>query len=384
MGNGLMPYWRLSSFYFFYFASLGVLIPYWGLYLRDRGFTPLAIGELMAILMATKIVSPNLWGWIADRTGARLPIVRLASLLSPLIFVGIFVVDGFWGIALVMTLFSFFWNASLPQMEAVTLSHLGPRIRRYASIRLWGSIGFIITVLALGAAIGQTGTGIVPGLVLVVYAGIWISSLAIPEPGQLPTGQHSRSVISLLRSREIAAFLVACFFMQASHGAFYAFYSIYLMEAGYSSVAVGGLWAWGVVLEVIVFWRMHHLLERFGARRLLLVSLGLAVLRWLLTGGFADNPAIQIFAQALHAATFGAFHAAAIHLVHHYFSGRTQGRGQALYSSLSFGAGGAAGSLLSGMLWTGAGAAITFGLSALAAGLGWIAVWGWVDRERRF
>lgn len=379
-----MPYWRLSSFYFFYFAALGALIPFWGLYLKDRGFTPLAIGQLMAILMATKIVAPNLWGWIADHTGARLPIVRLASLLSMLIFAGVFAVDGFWGIALVMILFSFFWNASLPQMEVVTFNHLGSQSRRYATIRLWGSVGFIIAVLILGAVAERAGTGIVPGVVLVLYTGIWLSTLVIPDPEQPPVGIQSSSVSSLLRKPEVAAFLAACFLMQASHGAFYAFYSIYLTEAGYSSAAVGGLWAWGVVLEVIVFWRMHLLLERFGTRRVLLVSLGLAVLRWLLTGGFVDNPAIQIFAQSLHAATFGTFHAAAIYLVHHYFSGRTQGRGQALYSSLSFGAGGAMGSLVSGMLWGGAGAALTFALSALAAGLGWLAVWGWVDKEQRY
>jgi len=379
-----MPYWRLSSFYFFYFASIGALIPFWGLYLKDRGFAPLAIGELMAVLMATKIIAPNLWGWIADHKGARLPIIRLATLVSPLVFAGVFFAEGFWGMVLVMALFSFFWNASLPQMEAVTFNHLGLHVHRYATIRLWGSVGFIIAVLALGAGVEHAGSGIVPKSVLLLYAGIWLSSLVVPDPGQPVTDQASRSLASLLRRPEIAAFLAACFLMQASHGAFYAFYSIYLTEAGYSSSLVGGLWAWGVVAEVVVFLRMHRLLERFGARRLMLASLALAVLRWLLTGGFADSLAVQVIAQTLHAATFGIFHAAAIHLVHHYFRGRTQGRGQALYSSLSFGAGVALGSLLSGYLWSSAGAEVTFSLSALVAGLGWLAVWGWVDKDRQF
>jgi PPP family 3-phenylpropionic acid transporter len=225
---------------------------------------------------------------------------------------------------------------------------------------------------------------VVPGLVLTLFAGIWLSSLTIPESLQPSTGQKSVSVTGLLRKPEIAAFLACCFLMQASHGAFYAFYSIHLTAAGYSSAVVGALWAWGVVVEVLVFLAMHRLLGRFGARRILLVSLGVAVVRWLLTGGFVEYAGIQILAQTLHAATFGTFHASAIHLVHHFFRGHTQGRGQALYSSLSFGAGGAVGSLLSGLLWSGAGAAITFGLSALAAGLGWITAWIWVDRERKF
>jgi MFS transporter, PPP family, 3-phenylpropionic acid transporter len=383
-GPGAMPYWRLAGFYFFYFASLGALIPFWGLYLKDRGFSPVAIGQLTAVFMATKIVAPNLWGWIADHRGSRLPIVRLASLLSLLIFSGIYAAQGFWGIAAVMVLFSFFWNASLPQVEVVTFNHLGPLIRHYAKIRLWGSIGFIVAVLTLGAVVERTGTGVVPGLVLVLFAGIWLVSLTIPESVQPSDGQKSMSVISLLRKPEIAAFLATCLLMQASHGALYAFYSIHLTEAGYSSAAIGALWAWGVVMEVLVFLGMHRLLGRFGARRILLVSLALAVLRWLLTGSFVESLAIQIFAQTLHAATFGTFHASAIHLVHHYFSGRTQGRGQALYSSLSFGAGGALGSLVSGVLWSDAGAGVTFGLSALAAGLGWVTAWVWVDREREF
>jgi PPP family 3-phenylpropionic acid transporter len=191
-------------------------------------------------------------------------------------------------------------------------------------------------------------------------------------------------VLGLIRRPEIAAYLASCFLMQASHGAYYAFYSIHLTDAGYSSTAVGALWAWGVAAEVLLFLRMHRLLERFGARSVLLASFLLAAVRWLLTAGFVDLVWVQVLAQTLHAATFGAFHASAIHLVHHYFSGRTQGRGQALYNSASFGAGGAVGSLASGMMWTGAGAAVTFGLSALVAAFAWLTAWVWVDRERRF
>jgi len=33
-------YVQISGFYFFYFATLGVLVPYWGLYLQSVGFTP--------------------------------------------------------------------------------------------------------------------------------------------------------------------------------------------------------------------------------------------------------------------------------------------------------------------------------------------------------
>jgi MFS transporter, PPP family, 3-phenylpropionic acid transporter len=383
-GRSTMPYWRLSAFYLFYFASLGALLPFWGLYLQDGGFAPLAIGQLMGVLLGTKIIAPNIWGWIADRRGSRMFLVRLASLLSALIFGGVFAVQGFWGVALVMTLFGFFWNASLPQMEAVTFSHLGHRVRRYATIRLWGSIGFIVAVSLLGVLLKRAGTSAVPYTVLILYIGIWVSSLFVPDSTGGHAGQPSEERLRLLERPEVLAFLASCFLMQASHGAYYAFYSIHLTAAGYSSVGVGVLWAWGVAAEVLVFLRMHRLLERFGARSLLLASFALAVLRWLLIGNFVEIVGVQIVAQALHAATFGVFHASAIHLAYHYFPGKTQGRGQALYNSMSFGAGGAAGSLASGYLWSGAGASVTFGLAAVAAALAWLVAWMLVDRGRRF
>ena len=92
-----VPYWRLSGFYFFYFAALGCFIPYWGLYLKDSGFTPLEIGELSAWLVATKIISPNLWGWLADYIGKSLSIIRFTSFFAAILFFGfIFTHNYFW------------------------------------------------------------------------------------------------------------------------------------------------------------------------------------------------------------------------------------------------------------------------------------------------
>ena len=374
-----MPYWRLSGFYLVYFAALGALIPYWGLYLKSRGFDPIAIGELMALLMATKIIAPNVWGWIADHTGRRMAIVRLASMLAFLIFIGVFWADGFWPLALTMVCFSFFWNASLPQFEAVTLSHLVGQVRYYSRIRLWGSIGFILSVAGLGVALDSYDAAIILPVVLSLYFLIWLMSLVVPEKKAplhvdepIPLGQ-------LLRQPAIVAFLAAAFFMQMGHGAYYAFYSIYLAEHGYTSTVIGQLWALGVVAEVLIFMVMHLLLNYFNVRQVLLASLLLATLRWALIGNFPDSLWVLLFAQILHAATFGTFHAAAMHFVHHYFRGRHQGRGQALYSSLSFGAGGAVGSLYSGYLWSGAGPAITYGVSAVVSFLAFGLVWKWVD-----
>ena len=365
-------YWRLSGFYFFYFASLGALIPYWGLYLKSQGFDAVQIGELVAIIMATKIVAPNIWGWIADHTGRRMVIIRVASLLAAIAFSGVFIAQGYWWLALVMTVFSFFWNAALPQFEVTTLNHLGNEAHRYSSIRLWGSIGFIVTVASLGVLFDYTGTGWLPSILTLLFAAIWISSLAVPERAAGYQALNHEPILKVLRQPAVWSLLLACFLIQASHGPYYTFYSLYLTDHGYSESAIGQLWALGVVAEIGVFLRMHHWLPRFGARRLLLAATVLTAIRWLLLALFVEQLAIMVFVQTLHAASFGVYHAVAIHLVHRLFVGRHQGRGQAFYSSLSFGAGGALGALLAGYLWEGVGAQwmyVSASAVALFAGL---------------
>ncbi len=371
-----MPYWRLSSFYFFYFAVLGILVPYWGLFLQHRGFDAVVIGQLMAVLMATKIVAPNILGWLGDHLGHRMVIVRAASLASVLVFGLMFVVHDFWAVAVAMALYSFFWNASLPQFEVVTLNYLGDRTTRYARIRAWGSIGFIIAVMVLSVLVDRLGTAVVLPSVMAVFVSIWLTSLAVrdPDPQPHPVVQQT-SLGSLLHQPAVIAFFFAVMLMQASHGPYYTFYSIYMENHGYSNTLIGQFWALGVLAEVAVFMVMHRLLEHFGAVRVLVASLTLAALRWLLIGYLPGSVVILLFAQLLHAATFGTFHGAAIDLVHRQFPGVLQGRGQALYSSLSFGVGGAIGSLASGLAWDTLGPETSFLLAALTALLGAWVTW---------
>jgi PPP family 3-phenylpropionic acid transporter len=364
------PYWRLSGFYLFYFATLGALLPYWALYLQDLGHDALAIGQLMALLMASKIVAPNIWAWLADRSGRRMPLVRWAAAGTLACFCGVFAGNSFAWLAVVVLAFGFFFNAALPQFEATTLNHLGREAHRYSHVRVWGSIGFIVSVLSLGMLFDVAGRALLPFGMALLLAATWLVSCTVPEAGAAAVAVAPPPTRAVLGRREVVALLLASLLMQASHGPYYSFFSIHLDAAGYAANTIGGLWALGVIAEVFVFLFAHRLLVRFGARQLLVTSLALTVLRWLAIGWLVDSLAWLVCAQLLHAASFGSYHAAAMHMVHRLFPASHQGRGQALYSSLSFGAGGALGSLLGGYAWSAFGAAPTWFAAALVALLG--------------
>ncbi|HWN30583.1 MAG TPA: MFS transporter [Burkholderiales bacterium] len=373
------PYWRLSSFYFFYFAFVGAFSPYWSLYLKSLDFSASEIGILMSLLLATRIFAPTLWGWLADRSGKRVGIVRVAAALSLASYFGVFFGVSFWWMFAVMALISFFWSASLPLVEATTLSHLGDSASSYGRVRLWGSIGFIVAVIGIGYVLDVAEVRILLWLVLGLMVGIVIFSRHIPEAESVTHHTDRQPARQILKQPEVASLFAACFLMAAAHGPYYTFYSLYLVEHDYSKGAIGWLWALGVICEIAVFIGMPRIMQRFSLPQILGASFLLAVIRFLLIGWLVDSVAAILFAQMLHAATFGSYHAAAVAAIHHFFRGRHQAKGQALYTSLTFGAGGTFGALMSGYAWDFLGASLTFSMASLFALFGLLLI-GWKFR----
>ena len=121
----MLPFWRLSGYYFAYFAFIGAFAPYFTLYLQSLAFSATDIAILMSLMQLMRIIAPNLWGWLSERTGVRMPIVRISALASLLGFCLFFVTSDFLGVFVAMALMSFFWSAALPLVESTTFNHLG-------------------------------------------------------------------------------------------------------------------------------------------------------------------------------------------------------------------------------------------------------------------
>jgi PPP family 3-phenylpropionic acid transporter len=368
VNDSSLPYWRLSGFYFCYFALLGGTAPFLGLYFDHLGFSAARIGELIAIPMLMRCVAPNIWGWLGDRTGQRLLIVRVGALCTLLSFTGIFISQSYAWLALIMALHAFFWHAVLPQFEVITFAHLKEHATRYSQIRLWGSIGFIVAVVGLGKVFEWLSLDAYPWALVTIMAGIVLSSFWVPnaQPQQRPHLAGQGGFLQQLQRPGVLAFYLCAALMQLSNGPYYTFFSLHLESLGYARGVIGLLWALGVLAEIGIFMLMAKLLARYSVRTVLLWSFLLTAIRWLLLGNLAGHWPVLLFAQTLHAATFGCFHAAAMHFVQRSFAANQQGQGQALYAALA-GVGGALGALYSGYSWHGLGAAWTFAIASVIA-----------------
>ncbi|MGL5468490.1 MAG: MFS transporter [Shewanella sp.] len=350
----------LCACYFFFFSILGTMIPYLGVFFENRGFNPQEIGFLLAILMATRIVAPNVWAKVADRTGMRAELVKMGAGAAMLAYLSFFYHGGFVYMALSLALYTFFWNAILAQLEVITLETLGENASRYGQIRSFGSIGYICLVVGAGFAIGQWGTEVLPYIGLVLFTGMLVCALPLPANRAVrPQGQDRQP---LKWTKPIIWFMISAMLLQMSAGPFYGFFVLYLKQAGYTEAAAGIFVALGAMAEIVMFMFAPRLLGRYGVNTLLVVSIAMTAVRWLLVAFGVESMLLLGLSQVLHAFTFGLTHAASIQFVHRNFDASHRSQGQALYASLSFGVGGALGTWICGYIW----------------GDGSGAVWSWV------
>jgi PPP family 3-phenylpropionic acid transporter len=361
---------RLGAYYFAYFTYVGAFVPYFSLWLAAQGYGAPQIAFVLAMPQLARIFAPTLWGWLADHTGRQREIVILSAFAVAAGFAVLFVLRGANATALVLFLASVLSAGAMPLVEATTLAALQGRSGNYGPIRLWGSIGFILAVLGTGAWLDRAGVGevlpIVLGLALLVCA----AAFGIPAGARHETEPVGERILAVLRRKEVLALFAAGMCMAIAHGTLYAFYSIYLEAAGYSKSLIGALWTLGVLAEVAVFLWLPQLMRRFSLRALLVASFACAAVRFLAIGWGVESIALLAAAQLLHAATFGTYHAASIAAVHRLFPGRIAGRGQTLFSSLSYGLGGAIGTLLAGWSWVALGPSSSFAVSALFGAAG--------------
>lgn len=364
--------WRFANFYFFYFCTVGIVVPYWSLYLQYLEFTPTQIGQLTAILVVTKVVAPNLWGFIVDHTnmarGHSMNILKLATggaLLTYLLLYWPTGDIGFWGMALVLLGYSLFWNACIPQVEAATLNHLAGERFHYGLIRLWGSVGFIVTVLGIGYLLDTYSPAIILHVGALSFLAVFVASFLLAGKQVGPKPDTTVVPLKRLLNRRVVLVLFLSTLMQASHAPFYTFFTIYMEGYEYSKGHIGWLWTIGVVFEIIVFILGYKLLRQYRLMNLLTFTFFVAAIRWGLLAAFPENMLLVWLAQILHAITYGLNHSVMMQVIDQFFQGRYQVRGQALYLSVSFGIGGAFGSVASGYVWSGFGPNTLFYASSI-------------------
>jgi len=367
-----MMFTRLSSSYFFYFALLGLISPFLSIFLDGRGFNSRQVGEILAILTATKIVAPSLWAMLADKTGKPLLIIRLGALLALVSFALLFDFTNYWPITFSLALFTLFWTAILPQLEVHTLTSLRHSSKIYARVRLWGSLGFIALAIIAGETMSAFGYQSFTALGVIILACLFISTLVLKpvkftKQDTMSSGPISAKLIDI----GFIAFFIAGLLLQVSFAPYYGFFALFLRDFNYTGLEIGLLISLGVVAEVLAFIYMGTLFKYVSLKALLVMSVGITAARWFLMPVVADSIVLLSLNQLTHAASFAIYHSASMLFLSKHFTKAQQSRGQGIYLGGVYGIGGAIGAYITGILWLeGAGANNAFMMAGASALLG--------------
>jgi PPP family 3-phenylpropionic acid transporter len=359
-----------------YFSHIGFFNPYLSLWLKDQGMTLWIIGLMGSMQSLSRIIAPYLWGWLSDHTGQRVLLLRASAALALVGSLGMNFHELPW---LVGMLFFMFLNTSgmMPMTEAA-LSHwvsVGGVFdtHRYGRVRLFGSIGFLLTVCFAGAWFERYGMVDFPICTTLTLLALNISVWALPNVKEsVHVSGHQNSVVRELFKAHNAWFFATMFFHVLSHMCIYFYLSLYLDHLGYSKTMIGLLWGVGVVVEIAAFYTQSRWIHRFSISQWLMICCACMVLRMAMTSYCSEWLLVLFLAQALHGITFAVQHTVSISWLSIYFSGRLRGRGQALYSIVGYGATGVIGSASGAWLSEKYGLQSLFTISLVLAFIGFI------------
>ena len=375
--KALLPFAALSASYF---AHIGFFNPYLPLWLKDLGLSLVAISVLTSVQASTRLFAPYVWGWLSDHTGERVRLMRIGAAVAlasacllwlelPALWLGV-------------VLFVMFTHTSamMPMSEAA-MAHMVSQggafdAKRYGRVRLWGSIGFLLTVFVAGAWFEAFGMHQFPSMTILSLLAVLASVWWLPDVKETVHAEQVRPAVwPVLRQAPVRWFFVSAFCHVLSHIGIYVFFSLYLDALGYSKTLIGVMWAVSVVVEIAWFFWQSRWLHRLPLSGWLLLASAAMVLRMALTASWADVLWVLVLAQALHALTFAAHHTASVAMVSHHFPGRLRGRGQALYTVIAYGFPGVLGGLLGGVISERWGLASVFWASVLTSVLAVAATW---------
>jgi MFS transporter, PPP family, 3-phenylpropionic acid transporter len=341
--------WPLGLQYFFYFGVMGIYLPYFNLYCYHLDFSGFQIGLLSAVRTLGMVVFSLAWGVIADRFDMRKPIYILSNVGSALIWALYLWTESFWPMMVLTAVYSLFYGPIIAFLEAFTMDALGRQgeKKKYGNVRVWGSLNFIAVVVILGRVIDSFPIKTVVAMILL---GSVLQALFAPAVPEARNGGRSRIFFSHIRDLatvRMVVFLVSSFLMLASHGTYYAFFSIHLEQLHFDRTFIGFAWGLASVAEIGIMLKSDIIFRRFSIRSVLVFSFVVAAVRWMIMF-IAVTSAMILFAQLLHALTYGAFHIACILYMDELSSEETKTFGQVANNAVSYGLGMMAGFMFNG------------------------------------
>jgi PPP family 3-phenylpropionic acid transporter len=336
----------LAGFYFLYFAALGITQPFLPAYLASLSLSATQVGLLLALGPLMSLLMPPVWGHLADRTGRPDRVLTLLATCACLAFAPLLLATRFATLLIVLATYALFVSSVTALADALTLHRVAHMGGSYAHLRLFGSVGFVLSTTAFGlATVRPDRSAVAIPLGLVAAYALWslrIHAPAAPGPAVTPLAG-----LRLLAHRDVRLLLAATCLHWLACAPYNGLLALHVEALGLRPAVVGLSSGLGVAAEVGVMVLHPRLARRFAPRHLLFLAFAVSAVRW--AGMAATRSPVAIVALSLlHGMTFGAFYVASVAFMAERSPPALRASGQTLFVAVSFGLGGLLGYVSAG------------------------------------
>ncbi len=351
-------------YYFCFFAAIGAFLPFFNIFLEQRGLSGTQIGWLGSIPPLIALGAGPFWSGIADRWQIHRIVLTLCVVTAGIVSV-LFLQAGSLAALLVLVIALFFFRApAAPLLDSVVVEMSATVGAAYGRQRLWGSVGFILATYGLGRLVNDGNLAWafwIHGLLLAGACGVL--SLLLPLPRGGDRVDLAGGLLTMLGHVQYRTFLLACILLGIGAAGLMNFMGLYVLELGGTQAQVGLAFAVNAAAEIPIMYVGATWFSRYGNVRLVLwASAGFTIV-WTLMA-LVQTSGQLIAVASLVGVCFGVFWVAAVG-----YAGEQAPRGlsataQALMGAALFGMGSSIGALIAGSLWEWTNGHVLFGVMA--------------------
>ncbi len=343
---------RFKLYFFLTVMANGAFIPFMALFFTFKGMSGGELALLLGMMPLVRMAAQPFWSYLSDVLRARRNLLAVTLLLAGLGVAAYHFAAGLAGLAAVTLVFSIMDAPTIPVGTALALDYLEKegRIGDYGTLRLWGSVGFILSAFLAGRLLNDALLPYIPfGYSLcVLLAGLLTWSL--PEAPPLRAPNWLEGLRLLPANPLLARFLLGMLFIGATIGISSQYLAVNMRGLGASGWVIGAAVSFQAISEVPLMALTPRLVNRYGLPAVLLAGMAVLPLRWLLYLTIRQ-PLLILPVQFFHGMTIVSALVVGVMHVDRQLPGRWRATGQGLYSAAFMGLGNSAGLFLAGLIY---------------------------------
>ena len=282
MGFGLR--FRLSAMMFLQYAIWGAWAPVLSQYLvKDLGFTTFQAGFVYSLLPLATMVSPFIFGQLADRVFATERLLAMAHFAGGVALGFAATQTSYDGMRIFILIFALLYAPTLALTNSICFHNLKSSEKEFGGIRVWGTIGWIaagwvLTLWRSSAGIEGASDSLFLAGAFAIILGLF--SLALPHTPPKKEGANPLAfldAIKLLKDKNFAVFMGISFVVATELQFYYILTAPFLTDIGIKPDNLPMTMTIAQIAEIFVMaLLLPALLPKLGARKMLAIG----VLAW--------------------------------------------------------------------------------------------------------